>query len=230
MNISQFHADDFKLNRRDMESKFGMGIYTTTEASIILGLDRNKVSYWFSKYVSGEFKKRYDEGYFYDSDNIVKVNFYTLIETYVFYKLREMEVPTKKIIEAHNLLSKHHNTPYPFAIHKFLASGADLFHEVDGSVITLNKAQQLAISEVIHYYAENIDFGERFAEKYYPKGRNSSIVVNPRNQFGSPIIDGTNIKVSTILSLYEGGETAEFIANLYSIKEESVHDAIRFAA
>ena len=212
-----------------MESKFGMGIYTISDASEVLNIDKFKIRYWFNRYVSGEFQKEH-EGYFYDSGQIIAVNFYTLIETYVFYHLKKKGVPTKKIIEAHNILANHHNTAYPFALKKFLCSGSDLFHRVGENMISLDRRRQLAIQKIILQYSENIDFYKKFASKYYPRGRNNSVVVNPNNQYGAPIINGTNIKVSTLLSLYRGGEEPQFIADLYDIKREQVKDAIKYAA
>ncbi len=212
-----------------MESKFGLGIYTVSDASGILGIDNSRIRYWFNRYVSGEFKKIHD-GYFYESGEVITVNFHTLIETYVFYHLKKKGVPTKKIIEAHNILSKHHNTAYPFALEEFLCSGSDLLHQVGEDIISLDKRRQFAIQKIILQFSENMDFYKKFASQYYPRGRSSSIVVNPNNQYGAPIIGGTNIKVSTILSLHRGGEDSQFIADLYDLNQEYVHDAIKFAA
>ena len=97
-----------------MEATFGMGIYTTSDVANILGLPLNKVSYWFSRYVSGTFENYSKGKYFYDDNKHIAVNFYTLIETYVFYHLRSKGLKSKAIITAHNILSRHYETPYPF--------------------------------------------------------------------------------------------------------------------
>ncbi len=213
-----------------MKPAFGMGIYTISDASEILRIPKAKIRYWFNRYVGGEFKKLNRDGYFYDSGDVLAVNFLTLIETYVFYHLKEKGVPTNKIIEAHQILSNFHQTPYPFALKKFLCSGQDLLHEIDGDIISLDNRRQYALADIILHFSENIDFSEDFASKYYPRGRDNSVVINPQNQYGSPIIDGTNIKISTIHSLYDGGEDPKFIASLFEIDERKVLDAIDFAA
>ena len=214
-----------------MKSTFGLGIYTISDASEILRIPKRKVRYWFNKYVSGEFSNRYKGKYFLDAGDIIAVNFYTLVETYTFYHLKEKGLPTKTIIEAHNILGQMYNTPYPFALHKFLASGAELFHEISEEVtIALNNRNQIAIKGIIQHYAENFDFSKGLAHKYYPAGRKSSVVINPENQFGAPIIDGTNIKISALMNLYRGGEDVKFIAELYELKTKQVKDAIKFAA
>ncbi|MCP4457017.1 MAG: DUF433 domain-containing protein [Cytophagales bacterium] len=213
-----------------MKAKFGMGIFTISDASEILQIDRSKIKYWFGRYVSGEFNKKSNQGYFYDSGKVIAVNFLTLIETYVFYQLKEKGVPTKSIVKAHEVLSKYHNTPYPFALEDFLCSGRDLWQKIGDDFISLDEKRQYALIDVILHFSENIDFMKDYASKYYPRGRTNSVVINPQNQYGSPIIDGTNIKASTISGLFLGGEESDFIADLFEIEERKVVEAISFAA
>lgn len=210
-----------------MDPKFGMGIFTISDTSAILNIPRRKISYWFNKYVSGDFERKLGQRYFVDNE-VITVNFYTLIETFVFYHLKEKKLKTPIIIQAHNELSKFYQTPYPFALYEFLHVGSSLFHDFEGNIVSLDESRQYAIRRIINQFSEKIDFGPRFAQKYYPMGKKSSIVVNPSNQFGSPIIDGTNIKVSTIFSLSSGGESTDFIADLYDLNEKQVNDAITY--
>jgi len=213
-----------------MKSNFGMGIYTILDASEILKVPKSSVRYWFNRYVGGEFNNKWSDGYFYEEGKIIAVNFLTLIETYVFYHLKKKGVPTKKIIEAHNILSSFHKTSYPFALKEFLCSGNELFHKVKTDLISLDSRRQLAIEQIILQLSQNIDFYKQYAFKYYPRTRKSSVVINRNHQYGAPIIDGTNIKVSTLLSLHRGGEEPQFIAYLYQINKSQVQDAIEFAA
>ena len=60
-------------------------------------------------------------------------------------------------------------------------------------------------------------------------GKDHSIVVDPEHQFGSPIIEGTNIKVSTLASLGRGGETVDFISKMFNLTTSQVDEALRFA-
>jgi uncharacterized protein (DUF433 family) len=54
------------------------------------------------------------------------------------------------------------------------------------------------------------------------------VVVNPHNQFGQPIIDGTNINAEMIFSMYQSGESEELIAHLYAIEPKAIKDAVQF--
>jgi len=209
--------------------RFGQGFYTATDIASILDLSYPKVSYWFRKHVKGAFEVTSDYRYYYNSENVTAVSFYTLIEIYVFNFFRENKISTQKIIQAHKELSKYLKNPFPFCRSDILLlSGRDIvFRLVDIFAISGTGFQQ-AIKEYILPYSKKIEFVDGFADKYYPLGKERSVVVNPKNQFGSPIIDGTNIKVSSISSLYRGGENIDFISRLYDISTQQVKDAIDF--
>jgi uncharacterized protein (DUF433 family) len=66
------------------------------------------------------------------------------------------------------------------------------------------------------------------AQRYWPKGRDGHILVDPKRKMGQPVIEGTNIEPSVIYTLYKGGEDIESIGNLYEIDEDAVRDAIAF--
>lgn len=208
---------------------FGQGLYTASDAAAILGLKENKVSYWFRKYVKDVFETQTNYRYYYNFKNLTAVNFHTLIEIYVFNFLKEKNIKTAKIVQAHQELSKLLKTPYPFSHAEILlASGIDILYQLGEILAVSGTGFQQAISEYVMPYSKKIEFRENLADKYYPLGKDHSVVINPKNQFGSPIIEGTNIKVSTLTNLYRGGEKIEFISQLYDLTEKQVKDAITF--
>lgn len=208
---------------------FGQGLYTAADTAIILNLKYSQVSYWFRKYVKNVFESQSNYRYYYETDNIVAVNFYTLIEIYVFNYLRNLSIKTKKIVQAHSELSSHLNTPYPFCHSDILlASGKDIIYKLGDILAVSDSGFQQAISEYVMPYAQKIEFKDELANKFYPLGKSHSVVINPANQFGFPVIEGTNIKVSTISNLFRGGEKIEFISSLYNLTQQQVRDAINF--
>lgn len=210
--------------------QFGQGFYTATDASVILDIPYSKVGYWFRKYVKGEFEAHSNFRYYYDSEKVTAVNFHTLIEIYVFDFFRQNKIPTKNIILAHQELSKQLKTHYPFCRTEFLlSSGKDILYQAGNAIFEAKPGFQQAISEYVIPYSKKIEFKDCIAAKYYPLGKDRSIVVNPNNQFGSPIIEGTNIKVTTLLSLFKGGENIKFISEMFELNERQVSDAIIFS-
>jgi len=219
---------------REETLKLGSGIYTPADAAKILRLQKSKVSYWFRSYIKNKIESSTGFRYYHDLDNNqIAVNFYSLIEFYVFHELKNRGVKTRRIIEAHKSISQALNTPYPFASAKLLTTTSRevLFEENVNSVVKASYDLQYLIFNFIRPFCEKIEFGEdSLPTKFYPLGKDKKIVVDPEHQFGSPIIKGTNILVSTISELYSAGETVPFIAKLYDISAEQVQDAISYSS
>ncbi len=78
-------------------------------------------------------------------------------------------------------------------------------------------------------FFEKIEFDDNnIAVRFFPLANSRNVVVDPKHQFGQPVISGTNIKIQTIFSLYQGGETLKDISSLYDISIDKVKDAIAF--
>ena len=209
----------------------GDGIFTTVEISHILKIDKRSIRYWVKNYLKSKIAFYTNHDYVKDvQSNTGVLDFYSLIETFVFYQLRDKGFSSKKIISAHQSISKALSTPFPFANQKLLVSGGIIIFKHDEELLTADEHLQYSLKEIILHFAEKIDFGDNgLAKQFYPLGRDKSIVVNPDHQFGAPIISGTNITAQTLADLYSAGETKEFIANIYDLNVDVVDDAINFA-
>ena len=56
------------------------------------------------------------------------------------------------------------------------------------------------------------------------------IVVDPRVRFGQPIIKGTRVPVTVLLDELAAGSAFEIVAKEYSVTQDDIRAAIRFAA
>lgn len=211
-------------------AQIGQGVYTAADASRILKIPYPKANYWFKYYAKNRLSKSVDYIYHFEIKKVIAVNFLTLIEMYVFYTLKEKGVKANKIIEAHTMMSQFLGTAYPFAKQDIFLDNRSLLFGTEDSLVTADKHLQTVIVQVLKKFISKVQFNDdRIAKKYYPLGKDRSVVVNPENQFGQPIIDGTNILAETIYSLSRGGDSPEFIAKLYDITVNQVEDAIEYA-
>lgn len=207
----------------------GTGIYTTNDVATILGLPQAKVRRWLKQYWNLQFGKM-DFAFSDGNGRELVTNFYTLIEFYTFYQLREMGVSIAKIVYAHGFLEKLHKTHYPFATSKILTDGRTvLFTGEDGEVVHADETLQISIKEVLTPFFRKIDFNsEELAERFFPMGRDREVVIDPHRQFGQPVVGNTNILTETVFNLYRGGESSDFIARIYNLTEDQVKDAINY--
>lgn len=215
-----------------IEPKLGEGIYLVKDVAQILHLDYALCRRWILGYWDNALKE--DFSYVFGEKRNRAINFYSLIEFYTFYKLREKGIGASTIRKLHEELSVNFNTPYPFAyaydyyIEKRKHKKFVIIDFIDG-LWKHDGKKKLYLKFYLDEFLEKIEFDDNnFAKKFFPLGKNKKVVVDPLHQFGQPVIDGTNIKTQTIYHLHNGGETNENICILYDLTENQVQDAINF--
>jgi uncharacterized protein (DUF433 family)/predicted transcriptional regulator len=214
------------------KNALGYGIYTSTDIAQLLGIPRSKVARYLKNYWDDRLgRELFNDSYTWQSENrnVKAVNFYVLIELFICFELQKTGVKPHKILEARKNIALETKTTYPFATSNVLSDGRKIWYQFKDSIIDADGSRQTNFEKIIKAYVKNIDFNKQEqAVKFYPNGRNSTIVINPHNQFGQPIIEGTNVNAEMIYSMYKSGEPIEFITHLYDLPIKSVNDAIQF--
>jgi uncharacterized protein (DUF433 family) len=213
------------------KQQLGAGIYTIADISQLLSLPKSKVRKYLNEYWDERLgKKLFNETYSWSINNNIKaVNFYTLIELFTCFYLQEQGVSTKQILKSREIISKELNVPYPFASSNLLTDGKRIWYEFKDCIVNADGSKQTNFVEFISNFAEKIEFNsDKTAERFWPSGKESVVVIDPHHQFGQPVIEGTNINAEVIYSMYESGESINTIGILYDITEKDVRDVIRF--
>ncbi len=204
----------------------GEGIFLIKDVAEILQLPYSKVRRWMIDLWDNRFAPQ--SSYSFGDEKNKAINFYTLIEFYTFYQLRLKKVSSKKIETAHKLISKNLNTPYPFATN-IRTDGKEIWYDYLDEIVNTNGKEQIDIKSILEPFLHKIEFGKNnLAELYFPLEKSKNVVIDPKRQFGQPIISGTNLRIETIRKLYNGGETKETISLLYDIKKSKIDDALRY--
>lgn len=213
-----------------MNHQLGSGIYSIPDVAFILRLPKDKVRRWMKEFWDGKLSTDYNRKYSVGEGRNKVTHFHTLIEFYVFYQLRELNISAKKIFIAHNAIAEQLKTAHPFASSKVLSDGKSiLFTLHDGTIVNADHSKQAAFKEIIESFCKKIGFSNaEIAECFYPMGRDKHIIVDPHHQFGQPTIKNTNILAETISDLYNAGESSLFLSRLYKIPIKQIEDAISF--
>lgn len=164
------------------------------------------------------------------------INFFSLIEFYTFYHLREKGFTSQHIKSFHRNLSGSLETRYPFASIRVVdrkesnekTRNSKIWYECMGELMRDDRINQPSISSFVKPFLKQIDFGDDLlARRFYPLQHTKNIVVDPLHQFGQPVINGTNIQTKAIFNLYDIGETKTNICKMYDLSVNEVEDAIR---
>lgn len=214
-------------------SHIGEGIYTIPDMARIFNLPTYKVGRWIKDYWDSRLMNDFQNTYSWTDGKSRAVNFHTLIELYIYIQLMDAGVNTRHILKAHQELQQDYRTKYPFAksvvIMGLRADGKKVsFETQNGEVFPLDGSKQFKF-EFYKDFLKKLDFGEdELVSRFWPNGKDSSIVLDPNHHFGQPVIHGTNIVADSIYSMYSAGDSIPFISSLYEITEKDVKDAIQF--
>lgn len=212
--------------------EIGSGIYTATEIANILRVPYRKVYTWMNKYWDGKIGKEFGSKYSWDINGTRAVSFHTFIEFYVMMRFSEAGVKPKQVLEAHTELSKMYRTAFPFARKEVLkgirSDGKHIFLKTIAGTIELNGAKQFNL-DLIKIFFVNLEFDkDNLASRFWPIGKEKSILVDPTRGFGHPVIEGKNIFPEIIYSHHKAGDPIAYIAHVYQISESEVNHALEY--
>jgi len=126
-------------------------------------------------------------------------------------------------------MSKHLQTNYPFANQDLWTVGSEIFYGEEDFLISAETGQP-TFPKIHKGFAKKVEYNDRrFAHKFYPLGKEKTIVVNPKIQFGLPTIEGTRILTDVIYDMILGGVNKQDISESYGIDINNIEDVIEFS-
>jgi uncharacterized protein (DUF433 family)/DNA-binding transcriptional MerR regulator len=222
-----------------MMNYIGNGIYTIPEASRITGIKSEAIHRWVNgyKYVMDK-EIRYSNPIFAkdysDISTKVTLSFLDIIELKFIQSFRVYGVKWKVIREAAVIAEKLVQNKHPFASKKFytdtktiLVKMADESHEtVLIDIIKHQYTLEKIMEPLLH---ECIDFDiDEMASRWWPLGKEGRIVIDPKLNFGKPVLESFNIPTDTIYSAYLVEKSIKTVADWYEVDEDSIMHAIKY--
>ncbi len=226
----------------------GVGLYTRADAARLLDLSPPRVSRWakgdtyWLTYSPSPMRRR--------QPPVVKSRLSKLRGGYwlSFLDLMELRV-IKALVDQHDLSLQHvrkigtlasriFDTPYPFASRRIFTEGdrvfASLTRDADLSeMVELAdvKHRQLIAGELFDQYLSAVEFEKKsmLAIRWWPRGRNVPIVLDPRVAFGAPVVEGTGTRTNVIAALART-EKQETAADAFELPYPAVNAAVEFEA
>ncbi len=167
------------------------------------------------------------------------LSFLNLTELHVLAAIRRKhEVKMPSIRSAIQYLAAHAqgamDKRYPLISRELETDGLDLFIQQYGQLITISRAGQTAMREIISAALRRIDRDPAGVPiKLYPFTRAamddtpSMVVIDPRLSAGRPVIAGTGLATQLIAERYKAGESIGDLAHDYEREHEEIEEAIR---
>lgn len=218
-----------------MNTYLAHGLYSVPAAARLLGADPGQLRRWAFGYQRGG--HQYDAVIHADLGEISGeevLTFLDLVELMFIGGLRASGHSFPRIHEAHRVLSRLLETEHPFALKRGFSDPGGIYallerEEQGDLLIELKGAGQITMWPTLQQYLRQLDFDlDDLAERWYPAGRASPIVVDPKVSFGAPVIEGTRVETSVVAELYQGEASVDELAWLYDLEPAQIHAAVEY--
>lgn len=120
----------------------------------------------------------------------------------------------------------------PLLSHRFRTDGRDAFVQLDGMgdelVSVLRGKGNTAWDEALAPFLDTVDYEGEWVYRWWPGGRERSVVVDPRYGYGLPVVAGTGVRTEIIRERVEAGDSPEQIERDFGVSRRAVEHALEF--
>ena len=205
-------------------------IYSYAEADRLAGATKGTTHRWIDGYYynrSGD--RKFSPPITAGTGGEQAASFVDLVEVVVISRLKKAGFSTNEIRQIVVNCREVTGMARPLAMSRFKAGGKQLFLQIGTSLIEVHRKKfMVAWDEVLGPFLEELEYAEDWANRWWPLGKQSPILVDPAYGFGLPVIAGSGVKTETVLERYRAGDLPDAIAADFNIKEVEVNRAIQF--
>ncbi len=219
-------------------SNVGRGVYTLAEASLLTGVNRHRISRWSRGYTFAYRGTRLTMppiiGREPEPGESPVLTFADLIEIRFLDAFRQKGVSTKALRiasqRAKELLGRHH----PFSTQIFKSDGRTILAEItketgDKALLDIMSDQFVFKAVMAPFLYAGLEFNElKEPTRWWPLGKDRSVVIDPRRAFGAPIVARAGIPTKILNSAVQAEKSVDFVARWYGIDAQEVADAVQF--
>ncbi len=171
-----------------------------------------------------------------------RLSFNNLTEAHVLDALRrQYRVELPQIRRAIGYLREQFQTAHPLVHHQMLTDGKHLFVEAAGlkDVINASRHGQMAMRDLFGLHLQRVEWDkDGFVARLYPFTRSRRtpaeeaaqpqvVTMDPRVEFGRPILKASAIPTAVIADRYKAGESVADLAKDYGEEPLNIEEAIR---
>ena len=205
----------------------GLGVYTLQEASLYAGISSHKLSRWV--FGSGQYQAVFDSQLYADR----LISFYDMVQAMAVDRARDRRISLRKIRQAIERAQEDYNIDLPLAYRHILyfdrglhiKLGEEAIIELTGPVRGQSMMEKIMEPFMVHLCFDDNDLAQMYTpfEKYGRK-----IVLNPKRQFGQPIVEGTGYRADILANAYRVEGAVESVMEEFNVDSDAVNTAVDY--
>ena len=164
-----------------------------------------------------------------------QVSFLQFTEILVACSFRKNQIRLNRIRDAHDFAQEEWGMEFPFASLQLEPLGGHILHTFDEkqpgrSLATLDtKLRQWTLPGFVLDTLHTLEYELELAARWYPKGKDIPIVVDPKINAGLPSVKNRRVTIETIRKRFKARYSIPFIASDLKLNKDEVVDVLRFA-
>lgn len=224
----------------------GIGIYGQAEAARLLRMTPSRLrrwvngyTYWLHAPVAGQEKRKRPPVIRTELpivEGVVALSFLELMELRVVKAIVDKGLSLQHVRSAARLAASRFDTRHPFASRRVFTDGRNIFSSLshpesapDVVKWDTDEIDQVIAGAVFEKFLEEIEFDDStaLAHRWWPLGKSTPIVLDPRVSFGAPVVERTGVRTST-LALLAAASSDRDAADAYQLDLRFVQAAVAF--
>jgi uncharacterized protein (DUF433 family) len=170
------------------------------------------------------------------ADSSSTLSFLNVVEAHVLAAVRrEHRVGLGQIRGAVEFVRKRLGIDRPLAHVDFETDGVDLFVQHVNELLNVSQGGQVAMREVMRAHLKRIERDEAgLARRLWPFTRDAApgdqprvVVIDPRVQFGRPVLADTGVPTAILAERFRAGDSIEALATDYQCGSDLIAEALR---
>ena len=214
------------------------GIYTVAEASRLTTVSPQRIRRWLKGY---EFRVKYGRhrspavwnSQLDPIDHAIALGFLDLLEIRAVDAFINAGVTWKTLRQVHDKARNWVGHSHPFCTNRFATDGHTIFLQLrkkNQEVMLWDMRDvQRVFDKVIRPFLKNVEFDSgKVPRRWWPRGKNRQVALDPRRSFGHPIIFREGIATKVLARSARANDSVEEVARWFQISPVSVREAIDF--
>lgn len=214
------------------------GIYTVSEASRLAGVSQRRIRRWLRGYEFRVKHGRHRSPAVWNSqldpiNHSMALGFLDLLEIRCIDAFISAGIGWKTLRQVHDRARELVGHSHPFCTNRFATDGQTIFMEFQekNKEITLwdMRDVQRVFDRIIRPFLKDIEFDNaKVPFRWWPRGKNHQVALDPRRSFGQPIIFREGIPTQVLARSVRANDSVEEVARWFEINSKSVREAVDF--
>jgi uncharacterized protein (DUF433 family) len=205
----------------------GIGVYTLQEAALYTQIASQKLSRWVFGSSKGEAA--------FDSQlrDERLISFYDMVQAMAVDRARAKRVSLHKVRQAVERAQAEYDLSMPLAYRHVMYFDGELIIDLpDKRIVGLtgDTHRQNMMRPIVEPFMEHLSFGKGgLVETYTPyQAYGRKIVLNPKRQFGQPIVDGTDYRADVLANAFRIEGSLEAVMDQFNVEADDVNTAVDY--